>query len=118
PPGDTTAAVAGAARAASTLSLGLATIARGDVDRGVAALAHVSLVRLHRLGHTVTLQLGRLLGALGARAARLDAPSASVAPAMRGVRPAYHRLLDDPPESGTRPIVSIEDMRRATLAVT
>jgi hypothetical protein len=118
PPGDTTAAVAGSARAAATLSLGLETLARGDVDRGVAALSRVSLTRLHRLGHTVTLQLGRLLAALGARAARLDEPYASIATALRGARPSYARLLDDPPETGTRPIATLEDMRRATLALT
>lgn len=118
PPADTTAAVAGASRAASTLSLGLETIARGDVDRGVLALQHVSLTRLHRLGHTVTLQLGRLLGALGARAARLDEPYASIATALRGARPRYSRLLDEPPETGTRPIATLEDMRRATISLT
>jgi hypothetical protein len=118
PPGDTTLAVAGTARAAATLSLGLETLARGDVDRGVTVLAHVSLVRLHRLGHTVTLQLGRLLAALGARAARLDEPWASIAVAMNGPRPAFPRLIDEPPEAGTRPITTLEDLRRATLAVT
>jgi hypothetical protein len=117
-PGDTTAAVAGSARAAATLSLGLETIARGDVDRGVAAIARVGLTRLHRLGHTVTLQLGRLLAALGPRAARLDEPYATIATGFRGARPAYSRLLEDPPETGARPIATLEDMRRATLAVT
>jgi Family of unknown function (DUF6178) len=117
-PGDTTAAVAGAARAAATLSLGLETFARGDLERGVLALSHVSLTRLHRLGHSVGLQLGRLLAALGARAARLDEPYASIATALRGYRPLYSRLLDEPAEAGTRPITTLEDLRRATLALT
>jgi hypothetical protein len=115
-PGDTTQVVTGAARAAATLSLGLETLCRGDIERAHEALATVSLTRLHRLGHTVALQLGRLLTALGARAARLEEPMASIAQALRGQRPAFPRLLDDPPQSGTRPIASVADLRRATMA--
>lgn len=117
-PGDTTAAITGAARAAATLSLGLETLARGDEARGVDALASVSLTKLHRLGHTVALQLGRLVGALGSRAERLEEPMATIANAVRGQRPAFPRLLDEPPAPGTRPFTSSADLRRAVDALT
>jgi hypothetical protein len=41
-----------------------------------------------------------------------------VATAVRGQRPAFPRVLDDPPASGTRPLTTVADLRRATDALT
>lgn len=116
-PGDATAAAAGAARAAATISLGLEALARGDVERGLEALRTIALVRLHRLGYTITLQLKKLALALGARAERAEEPLASVAAGLREKRPVYARVLDDPPQPGTRPFTTMDDVRRAATAI-
>jgi hypothetical protein len=117
-PGDTASVALDAARAAATLSLGLEAIARGDEQTGLTALRQVSLTRLHRVGHGIGLQLGKLVASLGARAARAEEPLASIATALRGGRPALSRALDEPPGPGTRPIGSMDDVRRLTEAIT
>jgi hypothetical protein len=117
-PGDTVGVTAGTARAAATLSLGLEALSRGDEALAERALAHVSLTRLHRVGHTIGLQLGRLVAALGARAGRAEEPLAGIAAALRGPRPTLARSLDDTPGPGTRPIGSMDDVRRVTQAAT
>ncbi len=116
-PADAAAAAAGATRAGATLSLGLETVAGGDVQRGLEALRTISLVRLHRLGYSVTLKAHSLVAGLGPRIARAEEPWASVATALLMRRPSYAKVLDQPPGVGHRPIASVDDLRRITLAV-
>jgi hypothetical protein len=116
-PGDAEAAKAGATRAGATLSLGLETIAGGNVDRGLEALRTISLVRLHRIGFTVGNQMSGLVKLLGRGIARAEEPYASVLTALLAGRPSYARVLDDPPGVGVRPLASLEDVRRMTHAV-
>jgi hypothetical protein len=117
-PGDTVRAAEFGARAAATLSLGLEALARGDEAAAAKRLVTVSLTRLHRVGHTIGLQLGRLVATLGQRAARAEEPLLGAATALRGPRPAFARSLDAPPQPGTRPLASMDDVRIATAAIT
>ncbi|MBI4508717.1 MAG: hypothetical protein HY698_03710 [Deltaproteobacteria bacterium] len=112
-PGEPEAVALGAARAAATLSLGLEAVARGDVDRGLEALRTISLVRFHRTGHSLGLQLSKLVQTLGPWADRAPLPKSEVLGALKGQRPLFSRVLDDPPAGGTRPLGSLEDIRRA-----
>jgi len=109
---DTARAVAG--RAAATLSLGLEAVARADVQRGLEALRTIALARIHRVGHTLGVRLVKLLDTLGPRAARVEEPQLSLVGALREARPAFPRVLDEPPGTGTRPLASLSDVARVT----
>ncbi|RMH40500.1 MAG: hypothetical protein D6689_13715 [Deltaproteobacteria bacterium] len=111
-PGDLDAAIAGARCAAATVSLGLETVAGGDVDRAARALAQVSLTRLHRAGFTVTLRLARLARALAPRAAAADDDDRALLGALLAARP----WLPDG-DGGLRPIASVADVRAAAGAL-
>lgn len=117
-PGDAEAMKLGAEHAAATLSLGLESLAQGHVDRAAQALRSVSLTRLHRLGHTITLRLARMARALAPRAVAAGDSDAAVLAALRGPRPWFPRALDAAPESGVRPFASMDDVRRAAEALT
>lgn len=116
-PGDPEAAAAGSARAAATVSIGLETLSRGDVELGVQAIRTISLTRLHRAGHTVTLQLGKLARTLQKRAVRADEPYASVIAALAQRRPAFPSALDEPPGVEARPFKSVADVRGAVAVM-
>lgn len=116
-PGDGEAMALGSEQAAATLSLGLETASRGDLDRAVRALETVSLTRLHRLGFTVTLRLARLARSLAPRA--VTATDADpILSALLAARPWFPRELDDPPEAGWRPFETADDIRQAATALT
>ncbi len=117
-PGDLEALRRGAGYAASTVSLGLEALSRGDVERAAAALRSVSLTRLHRVGYTVTLKLARLGRGLAVGAITAGAPATPVVDALIQLRPWMSRELDQPPERGVRPFESQADVRRVaeTLA--
>ena len=117
-PGEPEAVEAGTYHATSTLALGLELVAGGDPDRATEALATVSLTRLHRVGHTATLPLGRLARALAPRAAAAGDADAALIGALLGARPWYPRHLDDTGETGIRPFESRDDLRRAAEALT
>jgi Family of unknown function (DUF6178) len=106
-PSDTVAAAVAATYGAATLSLGLETLARGDVDLGAHALSSMPLNRIHRVGWSLVLSLARLARSLGPAAARLDDPLVA---ALLAPRPTL--------EDG-RPVASVADVRRvtSTLAV-
>ena len=119
-PSDTVGATAAAAYGAATLSLGLETLARGDVDQGLHTLQSSSLTRLHRVGWTIVLSLARLARALweaqrarpveGARPPedRVDEEDRALVAALRAPRP---RLADG------RPIAQVADVKRVTSAL-
>ncbi len=116
-PGAREDAARGIDRARATLALGLEVVARGDVDAGARALATISLTRLHRVGHSVGLQLGELVRALGPRAACAGEPQQTLLATLSGLRPLIPRLLDHPPGIGLRPLATRDDIRRVTFAL-
>jgi hypothetical protein len=108
-PGDAERVGEGAAYAAATLSLGLETVARGDVDRAAEALRTVSLARLHRAGFTLSLRLARLARALAPRAVTAPDADRELLAALLGPRPLF--------ASPRRPFETTADVRVAATAL-
>lgn len=117
-PGDSEALAIGSEHALATLALGLETVSRGDLDAAARALRSVSLTRLHRVGYTVTLRLGRLARALAPRAATAGEPVPSILEALLLRRPFFPRELDNPPGAGPRPFEHTDDIRRVAVELT
>ena len=117
-PGDEQALRTGAEHAAATLSLGLETVAAGDVDHAVTALRNVSLTRLHRVGFTITLRLARLARALAPRAGNAEYADRALIAGLMAARPWLACELDEPPTAGVRPFASRADIQRAAAALT
>jgi hypothetical protein len=111
-PGEASALRASAEATTATLSLGLEAVARGDVDRAAAALASISLTRLHRVGHTLTARLARLARALAPRAATAEPPAPAMLAALALPRPRTSGELDRPPRPGVRAFETQADVRR------
>lgn len=103
----------GALYATATLSLGLETVARGDLTRATEALRTISLHRLFRVGYTVTLKLARLARALAARSVTAGSPAKELVAGLCSPRPLLSRAADEPPAPGMRPFESQADLRRA-----
>jgi hypothetical protein len=103
----------GALYATSTLSLGLETIARGDLDRAQEALKSIGLGRLFRVGYTVTHRLAKLATALAPRSLTSGSPAKDLVAGLCSPRPLFSRAADDPPMPGLRPFESAADLRRA-----
>ncbi len=103
----------GALYATATLSLGLETIARGDVDRATHALGSIALERLFRVGYTVTQKLARLAVALAPRSVTAGSPVKELVAALCSPRPLFACAADDPPATGVRPFEAVADLRRA-----
>jgi hypothetical protein len=99
--------------ATATLSLGLETLARGDVDRATQALGSIALERLFRVGYTVTQKLARLAVALAPRSVIAGSPAKELVAALCSPRPLFACSADDPPATGVRPFESAADLRRA-----
>ena len=102
----------GAQYATATLSLGLEAVARGDVARGAQALASVSLMRLFRVGYTLSQKLAKLAQALAPRSTTAGSPVRELIAALCSPRPLYARAADEPPGTGLRPFESQADLRR------
>ncbi len=103
----------GALYATATLSLGLETIARGDLERAKEALHTIALGRLFRVGYTVTQRLAKLATALAPRSATSGVPARDLVAALCSPRPLFSRAADEPPTIGMRPFESQADLRRA-----
>jgi hypothetical protein len=112
-PGQPEVVKRGALYATATLSLGLETVARGDVERATLALGSVGLERLFRVGYTVTQRLARLAVALAPRSITASSPVKELVSALCSPRPLFARAADDPPAPGVRPFESAGDLRRA-----
>jgi hypothetical protein len=112
-PGQAEVVQRGALYASATLSLGLETVARGDVERGALALTSVGLERLFRVGYTVTQKLARLAVALAPRSITAGSPARELVSALCSPRPLFARAADDPPVPGVRPFEAVADLRRA-----
>lgn len=108
----------GALYATATLSLGLETVARGDVDRATAALGSIGMERLFRVGYTVTQKLARLALALAPRSVTAGSPARELVAALCSPRPLFARAADDPPATGVRPFEAAADLRRAGAILT
>ena len=117
-PGDEEAVRLASQHAAATVSLGLEHLCAGRLERAAAALASVSLTRAHRLGHTLTLRLGRMARLLAPRAITAGDPSGAVIEALLRARPLYTEALDDADAGGVRPFRSLQDLRRAAEHLT
>jgi hypothetical protein len=104
---------AGARYATATLSLGLETIARGDVDRATHALGSIALERLFRVGYTVTQKLARLAQALAPRSITAGSPVRQLVAALCSPRPLFACVADDPPARACGRSESSADLRRA-----
>lgn len=112
-PGQTEVVRRGALYATSTLSLGLETVARGDLGRAHDALLSVGLGRLFRVGYTVTYRLARLAQALAARSPTAGSPIRELVAGLCSPRPLFACAADEPPAPGMRPFESQADLRRA-----
>jgi hypothetical protein len=112
-PGESEALRRGAHYATATVSLGLETVARGDVDRAAQTLSSVSLTRLHRAGYTVAVKLSRLAQSLAPRAATAGLPATAVLGGLTAPRPWLARAVDIPTAPGVRPFESQADVRKA-----
>ncbi len=111
-PGQTEVMRRGALYATATLSLGLETVARGDLGRAKQALLSIGLQRLFRVGYTVTLKLARLAQALAARSVTAGSPVKELVAGLCSPRPLFARVADEPPAAGLRPFESQADLRR------
>ncbi|HEY4180810.1 MAG TPA: DUF6178 family protein [Kofleriaceae bacterium] len=112
-PGQSEVVRRGALYATATLSLGLETVARGDLAKAKQALQTIALQRLFRVGHTVTLKLARLGQALAPRSLTSGSPTRELVAGLCSPRPLFAKAADDPPMLGMRPFESAADLRRA-----
>ena len=112
-PGQTEVVRRGALYATATLSLGLETIARGDLAKATQALQSVALTRLFRVGYTVTLRLAKLATALAPRSLTAGSPAKELVAALCSPRPLFANAADAPPMPGMRPFEAQADLRRA-----
>lgn len=117
-PGDERAVRQASQQAAATVSLGLEHLCAGRLERAGAALASVSLTRLHRLGYSLTLRLARMARLLAPRALTAGDPSHAVLEALLAARPLFDESLEQPPAGGARPFHSLHDLRRAAEHLT
>ena len=116
-PGDEDAVAVATEHATATLALGLEVVSRGDVDRAARALESIALVRLHRLGYTVTARLARLARQIAPRASTAGEPASAVLESVLMARPFFPRVLDEPPGAGVRPFESVADVTAAATVL-
>ena len=112
-PGQAEVVRRGALYATATLSLGLETLARGDLAKAQDALRTVALARLFRIGYTVTQRLAKLATALAPRSLTAGTPARDLVAALCSPRPLFARAAEEPPAAGLRPFESAADLRRA-----
>lgn len=117
-PGDTQAMSVAAEHTLSTLSIGLESVSKGDLEQAERALRRISFTRLHRLGYTLTLRLSFMAKALYPRARTAGAPTEEVLDALLARRPFFPRVLDDPPGADVRAIASLADIRHLAEILT
>lgn len=103
----------GALYATATLSLGLETVSRSDLERATQALSTIGMQRLFRVGYTVTHKLSRLAQALAPRSLTAGSPAKELVAGLCSPRPLFTRAADEPPATGLRPFESAGDLRRA-----
>jgi Family of unknown function (DUF6178) len=93
--------------------------------RAIEAVRTVPLVRLFRLGVTLIGKVRALARAWQRKGPfaslpeldLVEEPEATVIAAVARARPAFSRLLDEPPAAGERPFASLADVARATRMI-
>jgi Family of unknown function (DUF6178) len=123
-PGDDEAVAAVLDRLVATLDLAIERLAQGDDERGAKALRTIPLVRVFRLGVSLSGKVKRLgiavrrEGPFGRRAFNLaETDDATVLESVTRLRPMFPRLLDEPPTNGERPFRRLADLARAGAAI-
>jgi hypothetical protein len=130
-PADADAAAAVMARMRGVLDVAVEFLAReaqggdGLEARAVEAVRTVPLVRLFRLGVTLIGKVRALARAWQRKGPfaslpeleLVEEPEATVIAAVARARPAFSRLLDEPPAAGERPFASLADVARATRMI-
>ena len=125
-PSDEEAILSALERLSATLDIAVEFLSRGDGERETAAVRTVPLLQLHRLGVSLIGKLRRLASALarGNPFATLrpavdifEAEDAEVLASLTRTRPAFPRLLDEPPAPGERVFACLADIALATHAV-
>ncbi|HEY5283134.1 MAG TPA: DUF6178 family protein, partial [Polyangia bacterium] len=113
-------------RLSATLDIAIEFLAHGDGERETAAVRAIPLLKLHRLGVSLIGKLRRLASALlrGNPFASLrpgisvfESEDAEILASLTRLRPAFPRILDNPPNPGERPFACLADIAAATLAV-
>ncbi|MEZ4368218.1 MAG: DUF6178 family protein [Kofleriaceae bacterium] len=117
-PGQAEVVERGARYAAATVALGLELVARGDVARAAKTLRTVPLVRLFRVGYTRRCSSRGWRRQLAPRASAAGSPTTELLTGLRGPRPLFPRVLDEPPAAGLRPFASGRDLRVAAELLT
>ena len=107
-PSNAEALTLAATHALATLSLGLEYISSGKLDDAARALESVSLIRLHRLGYTLSLRLARFARLVAPRALAGDTQTLEILEAVLGKRPFFPMHLEG--GSGIRPIETLADL--------
>lgn len=113
-------------RARQGLNLGLEFLTRRKPETAAEVFAKVPVSMVFRVGHSLTLQLQRLVGALG-RSGRLslathsftllEGPWRDLAQGLTERFPQVTRAFDDTPQEGFRPILGLADLLHATQLV-
>jgi hypothetical protein len=123
-PGDDEGVAAVLGGMLSTLDIAIEFLAHGDDERATEAVRTVSVVRLFRLGVSLIGKVRRLARALKRRGpfaalgpGLFEDTDAEVIAAVTQFRPAFPRILDEPPQGGERPFASMADVARATAAI-
>ena len=96
-------------RALGYLSMGLEYVSRGDLGHAEEALRSIALVRLFRVGVSLTLQLGKLAQTLQKRAGQLEHPWDDLVSALAERVPRLHL----PEEQVARHFRSVAEIRQA-----
>jgi len=111
-PGDEGALEVGTQHAMATLALGLEAVSSGDLDRAAQALSSISLLRLHRVGYSMTLRLSRLARTLAPKSRAAGAVTQSVLAAALRRRPFFPLALEEAGNDEVRPFESTLDLQR------
>jgi hypothetical protein len=117
-PGQSEVVSRAARYATATVSLGLEAVTRGDLDRAELALRSIAMIRLFRVGYTITIKLSRLARSLAPRAATAGSPTRELVAGLVSHRPLFSRAAELPPADGLRPFESQADLRRAAELMT
>ena len=105
-------------QAIATVSLGLEAIARGDVGRAAAVLRSASLMRIHRVGYTLTMRFVPVARAMAPHRATVGEPASTVIGGLTQPRPQFACALEDPAATEWRPFESADDLRRSARELT
>lgn len=108
------------------ISLGLEYVCRGDPELGAKAFGNLTMMRLFRVGYTLTYNLSKLVNTLRQEGrlslaphgtTLLDCPWDELVVALSQRKPELSRRFDTPPSEGTRPFENSGDIRHAASLV-